>query len=143
MRGWRAEPLRIEAAVDRMAFRSEEDRVRHRRVVPLLGEVVLLQAKRGVAAIRGIVLTGARGYRPSPAHPSIHRDRHALRRFVDGDENRGVPSGHHGGKRRSDAQEKANAMSENHYSPITNRPAAYHKIFEATLFRGSARIIAL
>src|SRR5262249_46571275 len=58
MRGRRAEMLHVIAAVDRVTLLGEEDRERHRGVVPFLGEVILLHAERLVLAARGFVAGG-------------------------------------------------------------------------------------
>ena len=97
MRNRPAQPPGLVAAVDRVAPFGEEDGMRHRRVVPLPREMLLLHAEGGVAAARGVVAAAAGRDRPGPAHRAVDRDRHALRRLVDGDENCRI-----GGRRRGD-----------------------------------------
>src|SRR6267154_483609 len=81
-----ANPAGVEGAVDRMARWAEEDGMRHRRVVPLLREMVSLHAKRRVSAARRVMAELAGGYGPNPPHAAVDRDHHALGRFVDRDE---------------------------------------------------------
>src|SRR5215213_6461949 len=86
----RAEALRVEAAVNRVAFRGEEDRMRHRGIVPLLGEVVALHAESLELAARRVVLRALAGRdRPMVDRTTIDRDRHLLDRLVDGDRDGG------------------------------------------------------
>src|SRR5215470_706569 len=64
MRCGAANPAGVEVAVDRVAGLAEEDGMRHRRVVPLLREMVRLHAKRRVSAARRVVALLAGGYGP-------------------------------------------------------------------------------
>src|SRR5687768_2294738 len=62
VRGRRAEPADLIAAVDRMTLLGEEDRMGHRRVVPFPRVVVLLQAEGTEAAAWRAVARGSGGY---------------------------------------------------------------------------------
>src|SRR5437764_14455784 len=65
--------------------------MRHRRVVPLLGEVVALHAEGLELAARGVVLRAFAGRnRPMVERPSVDLDGHLLDRLVDGDLNGGL-----------------------------------------------------
>src|SRR5690242_21549441 len=79
MRDRAAEMLDVEEAVDGMAIHVEEDRVRHRRIVPFLGVMVSVHAVRlEVAAWRVIAGTTGRD-RPDVTLRAVDRDRHLLR----------------------------------------------------------------
>ena len=70
-------------AVDGVADLGEEDRVRHRRVVELLGVVVFLHAEGAEGAVRRLVRGIAGGNRPLVALDAVDRDGHQLRVLVD------------------------------------------------------------
>ncbi len=72
-------------AVDGVADLGEEDRVRHRRVIEFLGEVVFLHAEGAEAAVRRLARWNAGRNRPLIAHGAVDRDGHQLRILVDGD----------------------------------------------------------
>ena len=95
MRGGRAQTARGAATMNGVASVREEDRVRHRRVVPLLREVVALHPESLELAARRVVAALAGGDRPCIPRLSVDRDGHVLTRLVDGDLN-----GRAGGGRR-------------------------------------------
>ena len=86
MRGGMTEPAGMGGTVDRVADLGEEDRVRHRRIVPFPGEMGLLHPERAIAAIRRIVAGDPGRDWPRVADLPIDRDAHALGVLVDGDE---------------------------------------------------------
>src|SRR4029079_8201660 len=90
--GGRAEMLYFEAAVNGVAALGEEDGVRHRRVVPLLGVVILLHPESLEATVRCRTTSASRGDRPGPACRTVDADGHALRCLVDRDQDLGVGS---------------------------------------------------
>ena len=92
---------------------GEEDRVWHRRVVPLAGEVVFFHAERLEIAVRRIVAGPAGGYRPAIAVLPIDRDSHFLRRLVDDDHDVGA-RGLREGKRGDDRAERERKKVETH-----------------------------
>jgi hypothetical protein len=77
-------------AVNGMTDLGEEDRVRHRRVVELLGEMVFLHSERPEAAVRRFMRWIAGRDRPLVALDAVNRDGHRLRVLVDGDGNLGL-----------------------------------------------------
>ena len=110
----RAEALGIEAAVDRVALRREEDRMRHRRVVPLLGEVVALHAEGFELAVRRVVLHASAGRnRPMVERPPVDLDGHLLDRLVDGDLDGGLRrrGSQAGGEREDDTDTRHDTRS--------------------------------
>src|SRR4051794_27092647 len=85
MRCWSAKaPLGV-SAVNGMADLGEEDRVRHRRVVEFLGEVVFFHPEGPERAIRRLVRRVAGRDRPMIALHAVNRDGHQLFVLVNGD----------------------------------------------------------
>ena len=76
----------VEKAVNGVAVQIEEDRMRHRRIVPLLRQMVGVHAVRLERAVRRVVAGPAGRDRPDVARRAVDRDRHALRDLVDVDE---------------------------------------------------------
>src|SRR4051794_27440311 len=99
----RTEAARLIAAMDGMALRGKEDRVRHRSVVPFPGEVVLLHSERAKRSTGGVVARTARRDFPIVTGLSIHPDHHSLRGFIDRNEKVGGsrPGAHEEAETRS------------------------------------------
>ena len=72
-------------AMDRMPDLGEEDRMRHRRVVEFLGEVVGLHPEGAEGAVRSLVRRIAGRNRPFVSLDAVDRDGHHLIVLVDGD----------------------------------------------------------
>src|SRR5262249_18412417 len=80
-------------AVDRVPDLGEEDRVRHWRVVELLGEVILLHAEGAETAVGRFAGRNAGRDRPVIACDAVDCDGHHLVVFVDGDGDTGLRGG--------------------------------------------------
>src|SRR5215510_10999385 len=76
-----------------MADLGEEDRMRHRRVVEFLGEVVFLHPEGAERATWRLVGGNSGGDRPAIAHDLVDRDGHLLVILVDGDGDFGLGAG--------------------------------------------------
>ena len=76
-------------AVNSVAARTKENRMRHPGIVPLPRIMHSLHAKRSVGAGRRRILGGAGRDAPSVAHATIDCDGHALRWLVNCDKNIG------------------------------------------------------
>src|SRR5580704_2016885 len=90
----------IGEAVDGVAVHVEEHGVRHRRIVPLLGEVVGVHAVHLEGAVRRVVAGPAGRHRPRVALRAVDRDRHLLRVLVDGNVDIGARGGGAGQRQR-------------------------------------------
>ncbi len=82
----------MRGAVDGVAALGDEDRVRHRRVVPFARVMIFHHAEWLEVAGRRVVAVAAGRYRPGVAVLAVDGDRHFLRRLVDDDHNIGVSS---------------------------------------------------
>ena len=78
--------LHLGRAVNGVAALSEEDRVGHRRIVPLLRVPDLVHRPRRVVAGRRGIAARARRDRPAMALDPVDEHRHLLGRLVDIDE---------------------------------------------------------
>ena len=94
MRDRRTQVASIVAAVDGVADTGEKDRVGHRRIVPLLGEVVPLHSEWAVGADRRFVAPASCRNLPIVARNAVYRNRHPLRGSVDDDEDIGRRGSH-------------------------------------------------
>src|ERR1700683_1642621 len=90
MRHRAAEMFHVEKAVDGVAIHVEEDRMRHWRIVPFLGQMVGVHAVRPERAVRRVVARAAGRYRPNVALRAIDRDTHGLGVLVDIDHDFGA-----------------------------------------------------
>ena len=73
--GYRAaEMLHVEKAVDGVTIQIEEDRMRHRRIVPFLGVMVGIHAVRFEAATRRVIAGPPGRDRPDVTLRAIDRD---------------------------------------------------------------------
>ena len=90
MRHRAAEVFHVEKAVDGVAIHVEEDRMRHRRIVPFLGQMVGVHAVRPKRAVRRVVTRAAGRYRPDVALRPVDSDAHGLRVLVDIDHDFGI-----------------------------------------------------
>ena len=70
-------------AMDSVAGLGEENRIGHRRIVPLLAVVIDLHAERLKRAARRVVAESSCRHRPVVKLLAIDRDSHALGGFVD------------------------------------------------------------
>src|SRR4051812_11179905 len=85
---------RVVAAMDRVTDLREEDRMRHRRVVPLFGEVVALEPEGPERTAWRVIADPAGRDLPHVARCSVDKDGHALGTLVHDDEEiRGRRSG--------------------------------------------------
>src|SRR5665811_2077762 len=87
-----AELLGLIRAVDSVANFSEENRMRHRRVVPFLRIMVRFHTKSGERARQRGIADSTRRNRPSIESLSITRDSHMLGAFINFDEDLGPVS---------------------------------------------------
>src|SRR5262245_57010431 len=105
----------------------EEDRMGHRRVVPLPRVMVLLHTERRVcAARRGVASPPARDW-PLMAWRPIDFDGHALSRLVDDDENGGLHR--HGEQRCQDRSYEPNRNGHGHNTTVSrNLPTSLRSL---------------
>ena len=92
-------------AVDGVALHGEEDRIGHRRVIPLAAEVIAVHAERGEGAVRRVVTGNAGRHRPDIHLLAVLADGHSLGGFVDlnqevGARRRGGDKGERGERRK-------------------------------------------
>lgn len=90
MRHWMAEIALLVSAVNGVADLGEKDRIRHRRVVPLVATVIDFHAEWLKAAARCVVAAASSRYRPVVKVLSVDRDSHALEGFIDSDQKVGT-----------------------------------------------------
>src|SRR3989337_692170 len=76
--------------MDGVALLGEEDRMGHRRVVPLFAVPDLIHRGRSISSRRGGIAADAGGDRPRVELHAVDEDSHLLRRLVDIDEDRGL-----------------------------------------------------
>jgi hypothetical protein len=80
----------VEEAVDGVSVHVEEDRMRHRCIVPFLGQMVGVHAVRLKRPVGRVIARAAGRYRPNVALRAIDRDAHGLRVLVDIDRDFGA-----------------------------------------------------
>ena len=85
-----AEIAGLEGTVDGVTDLGEEDRIRHRRIVPLPRKVVTFHTEWLEFPRRGIIARSSSRYRPGVAVFAVDRDGHLLRGFVDDDHDIGA-----------------------------------------------------
>jgi len=83
MRDWFAQALSVRAAMDGVAGGREEDRMRHRRIVPLVRVMVGLHAEGGIGAARRPIAARPRLDEPDILLNAVDRDGHFLIHLVD------------------------------------------------------------
>ena len=92
MRHWMAEIALLVSAVNGVADLGEKDRIRHRRVVPLVAAVIDFHAEWLKAAAWCVVAAASSRHRPVVKLLAVDRDGHALGGFVDLNQKVGVGS---------------------------------------------------
>src|SRR5258708_30740243 len=103
MGNWRAKLALGPRAVNRVTFPGEEDRMRHRRSVEFVGEMVRLHPESAEGSVRRLVRRVAGRDRPVVALDAVDRDGHHLIVLVDGDGDFGL--GGAGGRKQHKARE--------------------------------------
>jgi hypothetical protein len=83
MRYRAAEMFHVEKAVNGVTLEIEEDRMRHRRIIPFLRVMVGIHTVRLEGTARRVIAGPSGRDRPDVTLRAIDRDRHLLRAFVD------------------------------------------------------------
>ena len=110
----------VVGAVNGVAFLGEKDRVGHRRVVPLLAEMVLFHAERRERAGRRVVPGDAGRHRPGVEVRAVGRDGHLLGALVDLDQQVGM--GRRERQRGGKGNERGSEAADMHDEPLAPNP---------------------